>query len=508
LPPKSFEARQVARRNVGKDEMPSENPAQTRVVIVGAGFGGLGLAIKLKISGAGDFVILEKSDSVGGVWNSNRYPGAACDVPSHLYSFSFEPRDDWPQKFASQAEILKYLRHCVQKYGLAPHILFRTEVSEACWNEERAHWTVRAADGRVFETQVLVTATGQLSRPVVPQLPGLKEFSGAAFHSADWPDGCDLSGKNVAVVGTGASAIQVVPSIAPLAGKLYVFQRSAAYVLPKPDKFYSRLELSLFKNFPAALKLSRLRIYLQHEARAVAFVTWRAALRVKRGVFFRHLKRGVGDAELRQRLIPDYSIGCKRILLSNDFFPAMARANVELVTRGIREIRPRGVVDETGTERSVDVIIFATGFSASDFLVPIEIAGIAGQDLHQAWKDGAEAYLGINVAGFPNLFMLYGPNTNLAHNSIIYMLEGQIGYVMACLKRLQHGEIRTLDVKKTVQESFNAGIQRRLKKSVWAKGCNSWYLTAARKNTANWPGYSLGFRLQTRAPRWDDYAVR
>ena len=364
--------------------MPSTNPVQTRVVIVGAGFGGLGLAIKLKTSGADDFVILEKSDSIGGVWSNNRYPGAACDVPSHLYSFSFEPRADWPQKFASQSEILKYLRHCVQKYGLAPHILFRTEVSEACWNEEAAHWTVRTADGRLFETQALVTATGQLSRPVVPQLPGLKDFSGAAFHSADWPDGCDLSGKNVAVVGTGASAIQIVPSIAPLAGKLYVFQRSAAYVLPKPDKFYSGLELSLFKKFPAVLKLSRMRMYLQHEARALAFVTWRAALRVKRGAFFRHLERGVGDVKLRQRLIPDYSIGCKRILLSNDFFPAMARANVELVTYGIREIRPYGIVDETGTERGVDVVIFATGFSATDFLVPIKITGIAGQDLHQA----------------------------------------------------------------------------------------------------------------------------
>jgi cation diffusion facilitator CzcD-associated flavoprotein CzcO len=486
----------------------STDPTRTRVVIVGAGFGGLGLAIKLKASGADDFVILEKSDSVGGVWSNNRYPGAACDIPSHLYSFSFEPRADWPQKFASQSEILKYLRHCVQKYGVAPHILFRTEVSDARWNEETAHWMVRTADGRLFETQALVTATGQLSRPVVPQLPGLKDFSGAAFHSADWPDGCDLSGKNVAVVGTGASAIQIVPSIAPIAGKLYVFQRSAAYVLPKPDGFYSRFELSLFKKFPAMLKLSRLRMYLQHEARALAFVTWRAALRVKRGAFFRHLNRGVGDAKLRQRLVPDYSIGCKRILLSNDFFPAMARANVELVTHSIREIRPHGIVDETGTERSVDVIIFATGFSATDFLVPIKITGVAGRDLHQSWKAGAEAYLGIVVAGFPNLFMLYGPNTNLAHNSIIYMLEGQIGYVMACLKRLQRGEIRTLDVKKTAQGSFNAAIQRRLNKSVWAKGCSSWYLTATRKNTTNWPGYSLGFRLQTRAPRWDDYAVR
>jgi cation diffusion facilitator CzcD-associated flavoprotein CzcO len=490
------------------DTSPSAGTMQTRVVIVGAGFGGLGLAIKLKTSGADDFVILEKSASVGGVWNHNRYPGAACDVPSHLYSFSFEPRADWPQKFASQAEILKYLRHCVQKYGLAPHIVFGAEVSEARWNGDAARWTVVTTDGRIFETQALVTATGQLSRSFVPKLSGMKDFSGAAFHSAHWPDGFDVSGKTVAVVGTGASAIQIVPAIAALAEKLYVFQRSAAYVLPKPDKVYSQLELSLFRNFPAALKLSRLRQYLQHEARALAFVTWRAALRVKRGAFFRHLNRGVGDAKLRERLTPDYSIGCKRILLSNEFFPAMARGNVELVTDDVCEVRPHGIVDAAGIERSVDVIIFATGFSATYFLVPMKVTGIGGKDLHQAWTDGAEAYLGMSVTGFPNFFMLYGPNTNLAHNSIIYMLEGQIGYVMACLKRLQRGEIRVIDVKQNVQQRFNAAIQRSLQKSVWAKGCSSWYLTAAGKNTTNWPGYTLGFRLRTRAPRWDDYVVQ
>jgi cation diffusion facilitator CzcD-associated flavoprotein CzcO len=229
---------------------------------------------------------------------------------------------------------------------------------------------------------------------------------------------------------------------------------------------------------------------------------------MKRGAFFRHLQRGVADAALRDRLTPDYSIGCKRILLSNEFFPAMARANVELVTSDICEIRPHGIVDETGVERSVDVIVFATGFAATDFLVPIRITGLAGQDLQQSWKEGAEAYLGISVAGFPNLFMLYGPNTNLAHNSIIYMLEGQIGYVMACLNRLRRGEIRVLDVRHRVQESFNTAIQRRLHKSVWAKGCSSWYLTAAGKNTTNWPGYTFDFRRRTRTPRWDDYAVQ
>jgi len=489
--------------------MPSAGgPTQAGVVIIGAGFGGIGLAIKLKTSGFSDFVILEKSASIGGVWNYNRYPGAACDVPSHLYSFSFEPRADWPERYASQAEILKYLKHCVRKYGLEPHVILGAEVTEASWNEEAACWTIRTADGRVLASQALVTATGQLSRPFIPQLQGLKDFSGTAFHSARWPDKCDLAGKRVAVVGTGASAIQVVPSIAPLAGKLYVFQRSAAYVLPKLDRKYSRLELFLFRFLPGALKLSRLRMYLQHEARAFAFVTWRAALTAKRGAFLRYLERRVRDPALRKRLVPDYNLGCKRILLSNEFFPAMARADVELVTHGIREIRPHSIVDLTGAERDVDVIIFATGFSATGFLVPMKISGVAGQDLHQSWKEGAEAYLGISVAGFPNLFMLYGPNTNLAHNSIVYMLESQIRYVIACLERLRRGDIRVLDVKRTIQDGFNARLQRRLQKSVWAKGCTSWYLTASRKNTTNWPGYTLGFRLQTRAPRWDDYVVQ
>jgi cation diffusion facilitator CzcD-associated flavoprotein CzcO len=487
--------------------MVGAGPTQTRVLIIGAGFGGIGLGIKLKASGLSDFVILEKSDSVGGVWCKNRYPGAACDVPSHLYSFSFEPRADWPQKYASQADILDYLVRCVRKYGLEPHIRFGAEVAEARWDDASSHWIVQTADDRIFETQSLITATGQLSRPFVPQLPGLNSFSGPAFHSAEWREDYDVRDKRVAIVGTGASAIQIVPAIAPLVGQLYVFQRSAAYVLPKADKTYSPREILLFRHIPGALRLSRILIYLQREATAFAFITWRAALRVKRRAFFRHLERGVANPELRKNLIPDYRLGCKRILLSNDFFPAMDCANVELVTQGISEIRAHGIVGADGRERKVDCIIFATGFAATDFLVPIKITGAGRQDLHQSWKNGAEAYLGMTVAGFPNLFMLYGPNTNLVHNSIVYMIESQIRHVMACLARLRDG-IRTLEVKKPIQERFNARIQRRLRKSVWSKGCTSWYLTAARKNTTNWPGYSLIFRLRAHAPRWDDYAVQ
>jgi cation diffusion facilitator CzcD-associated flavoprotein CzcO len=487
--------------------MAVDRPRQTRIVIVGAGFGGIGMGASLKRRGCDDFVILEKSDSVGGVWHKNRYPGAACDVPAHLYSFSFELRPDWPQRYASQAEILDYLNHCARKYGLAPHIRFGTEVTDARWDETHNRWVVRTADDQLFHAQALVTATGQLSRPSHPRLPCATRFSGPIFHSAEWRD-CDLHGKIVAVVGTGASATQLVPAIAPIVSKLYVFQRSAAYILPKRDKIYPRWQIRLFRHCRGALRLRRMLIYLQHEHRAFAFVTWRAVLRTKRRAFIRHLRRGVKQADLRDRLTPDYRMGCKRILLSNDFYPAMDRANVELVTERIEEIRPGAIVTGDAAERKVDCIIFATGFAATDFLVPMKMTGLRGQDLHQSWKGGAEAYLGMTVAGFPNFFMLYGPNTNLAHNSIVFMIESQIRHVMACLARLGGDGARSIEVKENIQRRFNARIRRRLENSIWSKGCMSWYLTAAGKNTTNWPGYSFMFRLKTRTPNWDDYVVQ
>jgi cation diffusion facilitator CzcD-associated flavoprotein CzcO len=484
----------------------SREPTRTRVVIIGAGFGGIGLGIKLKAAGRDDFVILEKSDAVGGVWRENRYPGAACDVPSHLYSFSFEPRADWPRRYADQADILDYLVHCTRKYGLAPHIRFGAEVAEARWDETANHWIVRTRAGDVFEAQSLVTATGQLSKPVIPSLPGLAHFAGPTFHSAQWRSDIDLAGKRVAVIGTGASAIQFVPAIAPLAEKLTVFQRSAAYVLPKPDKLYPPWQLALFRRIPAALRLSRMLQYLKHEVTAFAFVTFPSALKVKRPAFLRHLRAGVSDPGVRTRLVPDYRIGCKRILLSNDYFRAFDRRNVALVTENIRQIGADAIVTADGTERKIDCIIFGTGFAATDFLVPMTITGIGGQDLRQAWRNGAEAYLGMTIAGFPNFFMLYGPNTNLSHNSIVFMLESQIRYVVACLRRLRSA--RSIEVKQDVQNRFNARLQQRLKHTVWAKGCASWYLTADGKNTTNWPGYTFEFRLKARAPKWDDYAVR
>jgi cation diffusion facilitator CzcD-associated flavoprotein CzcO len=481
-------------------------PTRTRIVIIGAGFGGIGLGIRLKQAGLNDFVILEKSDSVGGVWRQNNYPGAACDVPSHLYSFSFAPKADWPDKYACQADILDYLKACARAHGLESHLRFGAEVTEARWDEASALWIIGTRNG-VFEAQSLVSATGQLSRPFRPHLPGIESFSGPAFHSAEWRRDYDLTAKRVAVIGTGASAIQFIPAIAPQVEKLTVFQRSAAYVLPKSDKTYPRWQRFLFRHVPGALWLSRALIYLSHEWTAFAFVRWPAALRVKLKAFRRHLQDGVKDPERQRRLLPHYRIGCKRILLSNDFYPAMDRANVEVVIESIREVRPDAIVASDGTERKIDCIIFGTGFAATEFLSPIRVIG-AGRDLRQCWRDGAQAHLGITVAGFPNFFMLYGPNTNLAHNSIVYMLECQIRYVIACLKRLQRGDVRTLEVRQEIQDRSNAGLQARLKRTVWAKGCTSWYQTAAGRNTNNWPGYTFAFSRKTRAPKWDEYVVR
>jgi cation diffusion facilitator CzcD-associated flavoprotein CzcO len=488
--------------------MDSGGETRVRVVIIGAGFGGIGLGIKLKASGLRDFVILEKSAQVGGVWRDNRYPGAECDIPSHLYSFSFEARADWPRTYASQADILDYLTQCIHKHGLEQHIRVGAEVTDARWDDASRQWILQTRDGRRFQTRSFVTATGQLSRPLSPRFAGLANFNGTTFHSAEWRQDYKLRDKRVAVIGTGASAIQLIPYVASLASNLYVFQRSAAYVLPKPNKAYSAWQIFLFKHIPGMAKLSRLLIYAQHEWQGFAYVSVPQALRVKQSSFRRLLARNIKDRDLRRRLTPNYRMGCKRILLSNDYYPAMQRSNVELVTQAIAEIRPDAVVTTDSVERKVDCIILATGFAATDFLVPMKITGPTGLTLQQCWKNGAEAHLGITVAGFPNFFILYGPNTNLVHNSVVYMIECQIRYVMACLKRLCRDEIQTIEVKDTTHARFNSKIQKRLRKTIWAKGCTAWYLTAAGKNTANWPGYTFEFKLKSRSPKWDDYAIK
>ncbi|AOK55517.1 alpha/beta hydrolase [Burkholderia stagnalis] len=472
--------------------------APLAAIIIGAGFAGIGMAIALQREGMHDFVILERAHDVGGVWRDNSYPGAACDVPSHLYSFSFEPNPRWSRTFAPQAEIHAYLQHCARKYGLARHLRFGAEVAHARYDEPHALWRVTLADGTELSAALLVSGTGQLSRPALPTLPGMETFRGHAFHSAHWDHAYPLAGKRVAVVGTGASAIQFVPAIAGAVKSLTVFQRSPAYLMPRPDRPYRRWEQALFRRLPWAMKLHRAAIYLRYESRAIAFTRLNGLMDVAVGRPFRKLlARQVPDAALRERLTPDYPIGCKRILLSSDYLAAIARPNVELVTQGIRRVTEHGIETADGTHHPVDAIVYGTGFAATEFLSPMRITGRGGLDLNDAWRRGAQAYLGMTVPGFPNFFMLYGPNTNLGHNSIVYMLESQIAHVMRCVRAMRQAGASAIDVDAGRYRRYNVHVQQRLAGSVWS-GCKSWYVDASGHNSTNWPGFTLTYRWLAR----------
>ncbi len=475
------------------------------VVIIGTGFGGLCMAIQLKKAGINAFTMLEKASDVGGTWRDNTYPGAACDVQSHFYSFSFEPKHDWSRKFGLQPEILGYMQYCVDKYGLAGHIRFNKEVATAVFDESTNTWTVTTTDGDSHTADIVVTATGQLNQPAWPEIPGLESFTGKMFHSARWDHNYDLNGKRVAVVGTGASAIQFVPEIVPKVQSLSLFQRSAAWVLPKPDRPFYRWEQTLFRKIPAWDRLYRYLIYWKNESRALAFTRFNSLLEIFAWQAKRFARSEVRDPHKLRHLIPDYKIGCKRILISNDWHPAVDQPHVNLVTKGIERVVEDGIVTSDGALHKVDAIIVGTGFAASEFLSPMEITGRNGMSLNQAWASGTEAYKGITVSGFPNLFILYGPNTNLAHNSIVYMLESQVRYVLSCIDALQAQPGIAMDVKPDRLRDFSATIQQKLQHSVWESGCQSWYLDKNGKNTVNWPGFTFTYRKATRQVDPDDY---
>lgn len=482
----------------------SHAAASFDVVIIGTGFGGLCMAIQLKKAGIDSFVLLEKSARIGGTWRDNSYPGAACDVQSHLYSYSFEPKSDWSRKFATQPEILAYIEHCVQKYRLAPHIRCNREVISAAFDRQAAQWIVTSADGEQIRANTLVTACGQLNRPAIPVLKGIENFAGAMFHSACWNHGYDLNGKAVAVIGTGASAIQFVPEIVPKVKQLKLFQRSAAWVISKEDRKFRPWEQWLFAHVPLLDRLYRASIYLKNESRAIAFTRFHRLLELF-ALQARWMARRVRNEDKRRKLIPDYKIGCKRILISNDWYSAMDRDHVEVVTEAISYVETDAIVTRDGTRHAVDAIIFGTGFQASDFLAPMKITGMHGRDLNDAWRDGAEAYKGISVAGFPNLFLLYGPNTNLGHNSIVFMLESQVHYVMQCVRTLLESGPGYLDVRPDRQRDYVTSIQKGLKGSVWARGCSSWYRNAAGRIVNNWPGFTFSYRQLTRRLNLHDY---
>jgi cation diffusion facilitator CzcD-associated flavoprotein CzcO len=482
-----------------------ELPMAYRVVIIGAGFGGIGMAIALRQAGIEDFVVLDRADDLGGTWRDNTYPGLSCDVPSHLYSFSFRPWR-WSRRFPPREEILAYLRALVAGYGLGPHLRFGRGVAAAEFDERAAAWNLTLDDGGTLQATSVVCSVGQLGRPSIPDIEGRDTFAGPSWHSARWNHDVDLAGRRVAVIGTGASAIQFVPEIAKVAAHVDVYQRTPPYVLPKADRPYGDRELALYDRLPVMRKADRLRIFLYGELLTSGFVLSPKLLAGPLQLWRRQLRAQIADPELRAKCVPGYTMGCKRVVFSNDWYPALARPDVELVTDPIQRIVPDGVVTADGTARPADVIIYGTGFQATQFLAPMQVYGRGRRSLNEAWQNGAQAYLGITVCGFPNFFMLYGPNTNLGGNSIIYMLEGQIGYVLGAIRALRAERLAWLDVRPDVQDAFNSWVQSASRKSVWESGCHNWYTTASGRNTNNWPDHTFLYRYRVR--RFDLAAYR
>ena len=480
---------------------------EKRIAIIGTGFAGLGMAIRLKQEGIDDFVVLEKADDVGGTWRENTYPGVQCDVPSHLYSFSFAPNPNWSRTFPLGDEIWDYLRECAVRYGVMPHIRFGEEVQSAVWDDERQRWRVETADATI-SAQVLVAGTGPLHEPSIPAVPGLDRFEGRVFHSAEWDHDHDLTGERVAVVGTGASAIQFVPRIQPKVSRMHVFQRTPPWIMPHPDRALSPLEHRIYRALPPAQLAMRAAVYWARETFVLGFMDRRFAKLPER-VALKHLRDQVPDPELRRKLTPDYTIGCKRVLLSNDYFPVLMQPNVELVTDRIAEVRASSVVTTGGSEREVDTIIFGTGFRVTDPPSADLVRGRDGRTLAETWQGSMKAHLGTTIAGFPNLFFLVGPNTGLGHNSIVFMIESQLNYVLDALRTMDARGAGSIDVRPDAQARYNAAIQKRLRNTVWnTGGCASWYLDHTGRNTTLWPGFTWPFRRLLRRFDADHYELR
>ncbi len=507
------------------------------VVIVGTGFSGIGMAIKLREAGFDDFVLVERERDVGGTWFVNNYPGCACDVQSHMYSFSFEPNPGWTREFATQPEIHAYLRGCAQKHHLYERIRFNSQALGATYDESTSRWLVEIADTsaveafmqkkgalpgdalpkrdparpktRFLRAKVLISGMGGLSTPAYPKLKGLERFQGRTFHSQRWDHGYDLTNKRVAVIGTGASAIQFVPAIQEQVAQLDVYQRSAPWILPKPDRAISRTERLLHEKLPLTRKLRRLGLYALLEGRAAAFVLDRRLMTLGEAASKLYLRTQIRDRTLRARLTPDYAMGCKRVLMSNDWYRALAQKNVGVVTSGIAEVKEHSIVDAQGVERPADAIIYGTGFRITDLVARGLIQGRAGLDLVDAWPEGPQAYKGTTVTGFPNLFLLLGPNTGLGHNSVVYMIEAQIQYVIGALSAMRREKLSAIEVRPDVQQAYDDRLQAKSSDSVWkAGGCQSYYLhPESGRNIAVWPDFTFRFRSATRNFDLESYHV-
>lgn len=492
-------------RRAPTPDRPADDARHFRIAIVGSGFGGMGMAIRLKQAGMDDFVILERADDVGGTWQANTYPGCQCDVPSHLYSFSFAPNPEWSRTFSLQPEIWDYLRRVAREHDLYRHVRFEHEVTDAAWDDEAHLWRLRTPHGE-FTAGVVVAAMGGLSQPSMPQIPGLDTFEGRTFHTASWDHSFDPTGQRVAMVGTGASTIQVVPAIQPQVERLVLFQRTPPWVMPHRDRPISSFERRVYKAFPALQRAMRTAIYWARELFVLPFLHPRLARSPER-IARRHLRDQVPDPELRAKLTPTFRFGCKRVLLSNDYYPALGQPNVEVQTAGIAEIRPHSVVTNDGAEHEVDTIIWGTGFQVTNPPSTRSVRGRDGRLLGEVWQGSPRAHLGTSVAGFPNFFLLLGPNTGLGHNSVVLMVESQIAYVMDCLSTMEQRGLATVEVRPEAQDAFASEMQGRMRDTVWMTGgCASWYLDATGRNSTLWPGSTWSYRLRTR--RFDAASYR
>lgn len=478
----------------------------TRALIIGTGFSGLGMAIALQKQRT-DFVLLEKADDIGGTWRDNIYPGCACDVPSHLYSFSFEPKPDWSRMFSPQPEILEYLRTVTDKYGLRRHIRFGVRVDRANWDDQECRWHVFTDTGDEFVAQFLISGAGALHIPSVPDIEGLDAFEGQAFHSAQWPAGIDLTGKRVAVIGTGASAIQIVPKIVAQVAELQLYQRTPPWVFPRPNQPISPRLQQLLRRVPGVRAALRAGIYWFLEATAFGLTRRPGLLRIYEAMGKWNIRRAISDPQLRRTLTPSYRAGCKRILYSTNYYQALAEPNTDVISDGIARITPRGVVTADGTERAADVIIFATGFHVTDSYTYVDIKGPGGEDLVDRWNaEGVAAHRGITVAGMPNLFFLLGPNTGLGHTSVVFMIESQIRYVAQAIAAVDRAGAQGLAPRRDAQDQFNTELQRDLERSVWnTGGCRSWYLDAHGNNRTLWGGFTWQYWASTRTLDVDEY---
>ena len=471
---------------------------QVDVAIVGAGFAGLGVGIELKNSGINSFVIFEGEDGVGGSWRTNTYPGCACDVPSHLYSYSFEPNPNWPEAYSKQEDIRKYIEHCAEKYQLYPYIKFSTRVTDATFDEQLGVWVITADDGSITEARVFVPATGALSHPLYPEIEGMDEFQGQTVHAARWDSNIDLKGKRVGVIGSGASAIQVVPNIANEVGELKVFQRTASWVLPKHNRSYTHKDHKQWIKHPWKQKAQRLGLYSMMEAALPAIMWYPQMLRVGEMLHKRSLNKHIKDKTLRQKLTPTYKVGCKRTLVSDDWFPAFAKSNVHLVTDGIQAISKNGVHTSDGSVHELDVIIYCTGYAIGEPAYPFQIKGIGSLNLKDYWGAQAKAYYGMNVSHFPNMLLIMGPNSGPGHTSVLVYQEAQYKYIANFTKTLLQKNIKYLDVKENIVQKQFDYFQDRMKNSSWLSGCQSWYLNEDGSNSTMWPGFSFEYVLKTK----------